>query len=221
MFRRKADFWWKAFQRWCHCCVHRPDTQQKAPVTAPPPPPPPPPPPEPAGPPEPEEEILGSDDEEQEDPADYCKGQSHAHVCPSPHFCLMELCAGLPGPHRLFSPFLSVFARLPTLFLQSSILMGLAVHVCRHYNSQFRIARLLPKCQRWTEFPATAQEDKGSFTTFKALIITQPRFKMVHHSVKLYFTLISTPQHVSITYHEHHFKWNFSPFFPDGFLHCV
>lgn len=118
-------------------------------------------------------------------------------------------------------PTLSSPARLPTLFLQSSILMGLAVHVCRHYNSQFRIARLLPKCQRWTEFPATAQEDKGSFTTFKALIITQPRFKMVHHSVKLYFTLISTPQHVSITYHEHHFKWNFSPFFPDGFFHCV
>lgn len=58
------------------CCVSRPETQQKAPVTAPPPPPPPPPPPEPAGPPEPEEEILGSDDEEQEDPADYCKGQT-------------------------------------------------------------------------------------------------------------------------------------------------
>lgn len=55
----------------------RPETQQKAPVTAPPPPPPPPPPPEPAGPPEPEEEILGSDDEEQEDPADYCKGGYH------------------------------------------------------------------------------------------------------------------------------------------------
>ncbi|KAI4793875.1 hypothetical protein KUCAC02_032430 [Chaenocephalus aceratus] len=54
-----------------------PETQQKAPVTAPPPPPPPPPPPEPAGPPEPEEEILGSDDEEQEDPADYCKGGYH------------------------------------------------------------------------------------------------------------------------------------------------
>lgn len=58
------------------CCVYRPETQQKAPVSAPPPPPPPPPPPEPAGPPEPEEEILGSDDEEQEDPADYCKGQN-------------------------------------------------------------------------------------------------------------------------------------------------
>uniref|UniRef100_H3CJV0 non-specific serine/threonine protein kinase n=1 Tax=Tetraodon nigroviridis TaxID=99883 RepID=H3CJV0_TETNG len=55
----------------------RPETQQKAPVSAPPPPPPPPPPPEPAGPPEPEEEILGSDDEEQEDPADYCKGGYH------------------------------------------------------------------------------------------------------------------------------------------------
>uniref|UniRef100_A0A3Q3N3A2 non-specific serine/threonine protein kinase n=1 Tax=Mastacembelus armatus TaxID=205130 RepID=A0A3Q3N3A2_9TELE len=60
-------------------CVpsHGPETQQKAPVSAPPPPPPPPPPPEPAGPPEPEEEILGSDDEEQEDPADYCKGGYH------------------------------------------------------------------------------------------------------------------------------------------------
>ncbi|XP_039664146.1 SRSF protein kinase 2 [Perca fluviatilis] len=56
---------------------NRPETQQKAPVSAPPPPPPPPPPPEPAGPPEPEEEILGSDDEEQEDPADYCKGGYH------------------------------------------------------------------------------------------------------------------------------------------------
>uniref|UniRef100_A0A674MV77 non-specific serine/threonine protein kinase n=1 Tax=Takifugu rubripes TaxID=31033 RepID=A0A674MV77_TAKRU len=57
---------------------HRlPETQQKAPVSAPPPPPPPPPPPEPEGPPEPEEEILGSDDEEQEDPADYCKGGYH------------------------------------------------------------------------------------------------------------------------------------------------
>uniref|UniRef100_A0A6Q2XL95 non-specific serine/threonine protein kinase n=1 Tax=Esox lucius TaxID=8010 RepID=A0A6Q2XL95_ESOLU len=55
----------------------RPETQQKAPVSAPPPPPPPPPPPEPAIPPEPEEEILGSDDEEQEDPADYCKGGYH------------------------------------------------------------------------------------------------------------------------------------------------
>uniref|UniRef100_A0A674N481 non-specific serine/threonine protein kinase n=1 Tax=Takifugu rubripes TaxID=31033 RepID=A0A674N481_TAKRU len=55
----------------------RPETQQKAPVSAPPPPPPPPPPPEPEGPPEPEEEILGSDDEEQEDPADYCKGGYH------------------------------------------------------------------------------------------------------------------------------------------------
>uniref|UniRef100_A0A673BSZ6 non-specific serine/threonine protein kinase n=1 Tax=Sphaeramia orbicularis TaxID=375764 RepID=A0A673BSZ6_9TELE len=55
----------------------RPETQQKAPVSAPPPPPPPPPPPEPVGPPEPEEEILGSDDEEQEDPADYCKGGYH------------------------------------------------------------------------------------------------------------------------------------------------
>ncbi|XP_035520729.1 SRSF protein kinase 3 [Morone saxatilis] len=55
----------------------RPETQQKAPLSAPPPPPPPPPPPEPAGPPEPEEEILGSDDEEQEDPADYCKGGYH------------------------------------------------------------------------------------------------------------------------------------------------
>ncbi|XP_069385123.1 SRSF protein kinase 2 isoform X4 [Paralichthys olivaceus] len=55
----------------------RPETQQKAPVSAPPPPPPPPPPPEPTGPPEPEEEILGSDDEEQEDPADYCKGGYH------------------------------------------------------------------------------------------------------------------------------------------------
>ncbi|CAL8359196.1 unnamed protein product [Lota lota] len=55
----------------------RPDTQQKAPASAPTPPPPPPPPPEPAGPPEPEEEILGSDDEEQEDPADYCKGGYH------------------------------------------------------------------------------------------------------------------------------------------------
>nr|XP_020478633.1 SRSF protein kinase 2 isoform X3 [Monopterus albus] len=55
----------------------RPETQQKAPVTAPPPPPPPPPPPEPVVPPEPEEEILGSDDEEQEDPADYCKGGYH------------------------------------------------------------------------------------------------------------------------------------------------
>ncbi|XP_055365395.1 SRSF protein kinase 2 isoform X3 [Betta splendens] len=55
----------------------RPETQQKAPVSAPPPPPPPPPPPEPAVPPEPEEEILGSDDEEQEDPADYCKGGYH------------------------------------------------------------------------------------------------------------------------------------------------
>ncbi|XP_045887393.1 SRSF protein kinase 2-like [Micropterus dolomieu] len=57
--------------------MNGPETQQKAPVTAPPPPPPPPPPPEPAGPPEPEEEILGSDDEEQEDPADYCKGGYH------------------------------------------------------------------------------------------------------------------------------------------------
>uniref|UniRef100_A0AAZ3SIF7 non-specific serine/threonine protein kinase n=1 Tax=Oncorhynchus tshawytscha TaxID=74940 RepID=A0AAZ3SIF7_ONCTS len=55
----------------------RPETQQKAPVSAPPLPPPPPPPPEPAVPPEPEEEILGSDDEEQEDPADYCKGGYH------------------------------------------------------------------------------------------------------------------------------------------------
>uniref|UniRef100_A0A674B1S5 non-specific serine/threonine protein kinase n=1 Tax=Salmo trutta TaxID=8032 RepID=A0A674B1S5_SALTR len=55
----------------------RPETQQKAPVSAPPLPPPPPPPPEPAIPPEPEEEILGSDDEEQEDPADYCKGGYH------------------------------------------------------------------------------------------------------------------------------------------------
>uniref|UniRef100_A0A674NC04 non-specific serine/threonine protein kinase n=1 Tax=Takifugu rubripes TaxID=31033 RepID=A0A674NC04_TAKRU len=59
------------------CCLSRPETQQKAPVSAPPPPPPPPPPPEPEGPPEPEEEILGSDDEEQEDPADYCKGGYH------------------------------------------------------------------------------------------------------------------------------------------------
>lgn len=58
------------------CCVSRPETQQKAPVSTPPPPPPPLPPPEQAGPPEPEEEILGSDDEEQEDPADYCKGQT-------------------------------------------------------------------------------------------------------------------------------------------------
>uniref|UniRef100_A0A3Q3T1H5 non-specific serine/threonine protein kinase n=1 Tax=Mastacembelus armatus TaxID=205130 RepID=A0A3Q3T1H5_9TELE len=58
-------------------CIKMPETQQKAPVSAPPPPPPPPPPPEPAGPPEPEEEILGSDDEEQEDPADYCKGGYH------------------------------------------------------------------------------------------------------------------------------------------------
>lgn len=58
------------------CCLSRPETQQKAPVSAPPPPPPPPPPPEPEGPPEPEEEILGSDDEEQEDPADYCKGET-------------------------------------------------------------------------------------------------------------------------------------------------
>uniref|UniRef100_A0A665TZ46 non-specific serine/threonine protein kinase n=1 Tax=Echeneis naucrates TaxID=173247 RepID=A0A665TZ46_ECHNA len=59
------------------CSATLPETQQKAPVSAPPPPPPPPPPPEPAGPPEPEEEILGSDDEEQEDPADYCKGGYH------------------------------------------------------------------------------------------------------------------------------------------------
>lgn len=63
------------------CFFFRPETQQKAPVSAPPPPPPPPPPPEPAGPPEPEEEILGSDDEEQEDPSDYCKGQTKTHTC--------------------------------------------------------------------------------------------------------------------------------------------
>uniref|UniRef100_A0A8C7F373 non-specific serine/threonine protein kinase n=1 Tax=Oncorhynchus kisutch TaxID=8019 RepID=A0A8C7F373_ONCKI len=55
----------------------RPETQQKAPVSAPTAPPPHPAPPEPAIPPEPEEEILGSDDEEQEDPADYCKGGYH------------------------------------------------------------------------------------------------------------------------------------------------
>lgn len=66
----------------CFTCVYRPETQQKAPVSAPPPPPPPPPPPEPAGPPEPEEEILGSDDEEQEDPADYCKGQNNTQTDP-------------------------------------------------------------------------------------------------------------------------------------------
>uniref|UniRef100_A0A8C6PNH2 non-specific serine/threonine protein kinase n=1 Tax=Nothobranchius furzeri TaxID=105023 RepID=A0A8C6PNH2_NOTFU len=60
-----------------HCYFHRPENQQKAPVSTPPPPPPPPPPPELAGPTEPEEEILGSDDEEQEDPADYCKGGYH------------------------------------------------------------------------------------------------------------------------------------------------
>lgn len=65
------------------CSLSRPETQQKAPVSAPPPPPPPPPPPEPAGPPEPEEEILGSDDEEQEDPADYCKGQTVMPQIPS------------------------------------------------------------------------------------------------------------------------------------------
>ncbi|XP_014025308.2 SRSF protein kinase 2 isoform X1 [Salmo salar] len=55
----------------------RPETQQKAPVSAPLPRLPLQPPPEPAVPPEPEEEILGSDDEEQEDPADYCKGGYH------------------------------------------------------------------------------------------------------------------------------------------------
>ena len=122
------------------CFTSRPETQQKAPVSAPPPPPPPPPPPEPTGPPEPEEEILGSDDEEQEDPADYCKGQSNtwteqtAHtrksVCPSPLLPLptsaaAELNKGCPVSHC--PPPLSIDVPVcifSSFFLSPSILTG-------------------------------------------------------------------------------------------------